>query len=303
MIDDWKKNIPLNVRLRVFIRDWYTKNVYNPYQIFRRKNGWADRDLFQHIKIQTNYRCTRRCSFCHYGLDTPPKNVEMDDALYYKIIDQLKALSYRGRVSLYETNEPLTDKRLPNYLRYTRENLPKAWLFITTNGDLLKEGDIESLFANGLDYMYLNSYDQRARSRNIDLLSNLGKQIRKKVKHIDRTYQTTWTSRAGNIKQFHKKTLYNSCDMVYLVFYIKPSGKAYSCINDYFDFNEMGDLNKQTILEAWFGDTFKNLRMELNRGNRNCSPLCAQCDYDGYTNLPKVPRQRQRSNKRIELEG
>lgn len=287
--NDWKKNIPLGIRLRVFIRNLYIKNIYNPYQVFRRKNGWANHDLFQHIKIQTNYQCTRRCSFCYYGMDIPHKNIEMDSTLYYKIIDQLKALSYQGIVSLYECNEPLTDRRLPDFLRYARKQLPNAQFFITTNGDLLKQGDVESLFSDGLNYMYLNSYDKKAYSRNINLLTNINKQLRKNIKHIDRTYQSSWTSRAGNIKQFHKQALCNPCDMVYLVFYIKPDGEAYSCINDFFNVNEMGNLNNQTLLEVWFGDTFKNLRRELNRGNRGYSSLCAQCDYVGYTNLPKVP--------------
>ncbi len=260
MTDEWKKNIPLATRMRVFIRNWYIKNISNPYQVFRRRNGWADRDLFRHIKIQTNYQCTRRCAYCYYGMDIPHENIEMDQAVYYKIIDELKALSYHGIVSLYECNEPLTDKRFPDFLRYARKQLPKAKLFITTNGDLLKQGRIEALFADGLNYMYLNSYDKQAYTRNMELLNNLSQQLRNKITNIDRTYQTSWTSRAGNIKQFHKEALHAPCDMVYVVFYIKPNGKAYSCINDFFNVNEMGDLSKQQILDVWFGDTFKKLR-------------------------------------------
>jgi len=276
------------IRVRVFIRDLYLKSIFNPCQVFRRNRGWADKDIFHHIKIQTNYQCTRQCSFCYYGMKVPHDNIVMDEKIYYKIIDQLKDLSYHGIVSLYECNEPLTDKRFPVFLSYARKQLPYAQLFITTNGDLLKPGDIEMLLDKGLDYMYLNSYDKSAYARNMDLFSALNKKLRKKITHIDRTYQTSWTSRAGNIKQFHKKAISAPCDMVYTVFYIKPDGKAYSCINDFFSVNEMADLNKQSLLEAWFSDSFKKFRKELNRGNRGCSPLCSKCDYAGYTNLPKI---------------
>lgn len=76
--------------------------------------------------------------------------------------------------------------------------------------------------------------------------------------------------------------------MIYKVLYIKPTGKVCSCYNDFYDINEMGDLNKDSILEVWFGDKFKKLREELNKGNRNCSELCSQCDYVGYGNSPKI---------------
>jgi len=286
--DDWKKNISLAIRVKMYIRDLYLKILFNPYQVLRRKQGWADKDIFRHIKIQTNYTCTRKCTFCYYGMDVPHENIIMDDKIYYSIIDQLKNLSYRGIVSLYECNEPLTDKRFPDFLSYARKQLSHAKLFITTNGDLLRQGDIEMLFDKGLDYMYLNSYDEKAYIKNVGLLRNLGRQLCKKITHIDRTYQTSWTSRAGNIKQFHKKAIKAPCDMVYTVFYIKPDGKAYSCINDFFGVNMMGDLSKQSILEAWFSDSFKKFRKELNNGNRGCSSLCSKCDYVGYTNLPKV---------------
>jgi len=290
--DDWKKSIPFNVRLRVFIRDWYIKNVYNNYQVFRRKNGWADSDLFRHILIQTNYRCTRRCSFCHYGLDTPPKNVDMDDGLFYKIINQLSELRYSGRIGLMEMNEPLTDKRLPQFLRYARKQVPRAWFFITTNGDLLSERKAKSLFDDGLDYIYLNSYDQKALNLHLTLINNIDPKYRSKIYHIDRTYQTWWSSRGGNLKQFYKKAVKAPCDMVYLVMYVKPTGKVYACYNDYYDVNEMGDLNKQNLLDAWFSKSFMDLRKELNRSNRDYSPLCAQCDYIGYHSLPRIPLSR-----------
>lgn len=286
--DSWKKNIPLATRMRICIRDWHIKHIHNPYATMRRKKGWADGDLFKHIKIQTNYQCTRRCSYCHYGLEEPPTNIEMNESLYYSIFDQLKAFSYKGIVSLYEINEPLTDKRFYKFMKYARTSLPHAWIFITTNGDLLMKEDAESFFRTGLNFMYLNSYDKVALARNRELIAELGSEYRSVINHIDRTYQTSWTSRAGNVKQFHKGGCIATCDQVYEVMYVKPTGKVYSCINDFFNLNEMGDLNEQTIREIWFGDAFKELRRNLVRRKREFSNLCRQCDYQGYSNLPKV---------------
>src|SRR3989339_1040105 len=105
MSDDWKNNIPLRIRTKVFLRDWYIRNIRNPYQSFRRKQGLADKDLFKHIKIQTNYMCTRKCSFCHYGLERSPVKQNINEKLFKRIINELASISYSGILSLYEINE------------------------------------------------------------------------------------------------------------------------------------------------------------------------------------------------------
>ena len=297
MNNQWKSNIPIVKRIQIFLRDWYLMRISNPYQKYRRSIGFAHKDLFKHILIQTNYKCTRSCAFCHYGLETPPKNVDMDEGLFYDIIDQLKTIKYSGRIGLFEMNEPLTDKRFFKFLKYTRQNVPKAWLIITTNGDLLDKGKLETLFINGLNHMYLNSYDIKALSRNLTLLNSIHLNLQKKITHINRTYQTDWTSRGGNIEQFRKTSIQASCDMVYRVMYIKPTGKVYSCYNDFFDINEMGDLNTQRLLKVWYGKSFVELRDELDIGNRECNQLCSQCDFIGYHALPKVPLSWQFKNK------
>lgn len=288
-IDDWKKNIQLRKRARVFVRDWCIQNIYNPYQIFRRRRGWSDGDLFQHILIQTNYLCTRRCHFCHFGLDASPPNVDMDEALFCNIIDQLQEIRYSGRIGPFEMNEPLTDSRLPKFLRYARQHVPAAWLIITTNGDLLNEKILNSFFNDGLNHLYLNSYDQKALFHNSALLQKIHPNLRKRITHLNRTYQTDWTSRGGNIKRFQRAAVKGPCDMVYRVMYIKPTGKVYSCYNDFFDVNEMGDLNQQSLLDVWFGKAFTALRRQLTLGRRSYSRLCGQCDYGGYHSLPNVP--------------
>ena len=125
--------------------------------------------------------------------------------------------------------------------------------------------------------------------RNLKLLEEITPEYRKLAKHTNRTYQVVWSSRAGNINQFKKNTVFAPCDLVYEVLYIKPTGIVYPCYNDFYNIDEMGDLNKNSILDIWFGDKLKKMRMELNKCNRNYSKLCSQCDYIGHGNLPHIP--------------
>ncbi len=289
MFLSWQKNIKLSIRIKIWIRDNYLKKIYNPYQIIRRKFGLAQKDLFKHVLLQTNYRCTRKCSFCHYGLAESPNNVDINEDLFYNIIDELKKLDYKGRIGLFEMNEPLTDRRFVKFLSYTRKKLPKAWIFISSNGDLLNVSKAIELFEKGLNFIYLSSYDLKALERNLQLLEELPKKYSKLINHLNRTYQTDWTSRGGNVEKYKKKMINNPCDMIYRVMYVKPTGKVHSCYNDFYDINIMGDLKKQSITEVWYGEKYNKLRETLDNKHRELNKLCSGCEYIGYGNLPKIP--------------
>ena len=115
--------------------------------------------LFDHILIQTNNRCTKKCSFCWYGMkgvDIPDD--EMPQWLFYKIIDDLAGINYSGRVSLFEMNEPLTDPRIFEWVRYVNKKIPKSWQMLVTNGDLLTEDKAIKFFESGVDYLNISSY-------------------------------------------------------------------------------------------------------------------------------------------------
>lgn len=238
--------------------------------------------LFRHINIQTNNRCTRRCHFCYYGIieELPPLEL-MSESLFKKIISELVELNFKGRISLYEINEPMTDKRIYKFLSYIKEKLPEAFQLLVSNGDLLTKDKAEKLFDNGLDELRVNCYSKDEVKKNIELVKYLkNKGYRAKI--IKNYKATEWDSRGGHIKEYYRKARKAPCELVYKQIIIKPSGKVGSCINDFFDVNVMGDTNKQTLKEIWFGDRFERLRKQLINKKRQYAKLCSQCDYVGY---------------------
>src|ERR671930_1998649 len=114
--------------------------------------------LFTRIQIQTVSWCNRSCAFCPSG-KFPVEKVFMPVEVYHRIIDQLQALNYSGRISPYLMNESLLDKRLPALIAYTREHCPESWIAINTNGDALSEKLLARLFDAGLNSLDVNAYD------------------------------------------------------------------------------------------------------------------------------------------------
>ncbi len=117
--------------------------------------------LFTRIQIQTVSWCNRSCAFCPSG-KFPVDKVFMPAEIYHRLIDQLQAVHYAGRISPYLMNESLLDKRLPELLAYTRAHCPESWIAINTNGDALSEALLERLFDAGLNSLDVNAYDSPA---------------------------------------------------------------------------------------------------------------------------------------------
>ncbi|MDQ1256346.1 MAG: Radical protein [Candidatus Hydrogenedentes bacterium] len=103
------------------------------------------------IQIQTQSGCDGRCVFC------PNKDIikaglpqgRMEPELFRKIIDELAETRPR-RISPYLMNEPLLDKRLPEFVRYITEKVPDATTLVTTNGTHLDRDLGKALIEAGL---------------------------------------------------------------------------------------------------------------------------------------------------------
>jgi MoaA/NifB/PqqE/SkfB family radical SAM enzyme len=103
------------------------------------------------VQVQTQAGCDGRCVFCpneevlHSGLP----HGKMTPELFQKIVDELAETRPR-RILPYLMNEPLLDKRLPEFVRYIAERLPDTTTLVTTNGTHLTEDRAEALMDAGL---------------------------------------------------------------------------------------------------------------------------------------------------------
>lgn len=273
----------------------FVRDAVDVYELARRRlSGTYDRTrLFRHVKLQTNNLCTRRCSFCEFGLpEREPKARVMADALFEKILGELEALRYDGRLSLFEINEPLTDKRLLSLLHAGSRRLPGAFHTLTSNGDLLTGERLAALFDAGLDRLYLSSYDDEGRRRNLELIAGASPENRERVVHQDMVAipEELLDNRGGSVtlRGLRSRGRGRPCERVEKLISIKPSGLVVSCASDFYGVNAMGDLNTQTMTEVWFGPRFEALRAALRSGSREASPLRAKCDYPGYGGFYEV---------------
>jgi hypothetical protein len=125
---------------------------------------------------------------------------KMPTSTYIHILNELHENGYKGNLHLYLMGESLCDPRIHDFISVARKLFPENIIFISTNGDYLKERqDIENLLESGLTWMAISNYDQNGR------LGELAEGFPNVVCTSLEKLEPSFYNRAGNIDTKCKK--------------------------------------------------------------------------------------------------
>ena len=111
------------------------------------------------IEVETQNRCNNDCPFCPVNRNNDTrKHAVMKDEIFYQMIEQLRAMDYRGVISLFSNNEPLLDGRILKFIEHAKKFLPHAKHILYTNGLLLNSKKFSAL-TNNLDTLIIDNYN------------------------------------------------------------------------------------------------------------------------------------------------
>lgn len=239
--------------------------------------------VFSRIEIETINRCNLTCSFCptNKHFDTRPFKL-MEERLFFSIIKQLQDMDYTGLLALFSNNEPLLDERIIDFCKVTKQSLPKAFLYLYTNGTLLHLDKFIKL-TEYLDLLLIDNY-----SNTLTLIKPVqevydycmkNKVYQDKVRIRLRKMNDVLTTRASQAKNRTKiQPLTISCPLPFSQMVIRPDGKVSLCCADALGKMTLGDVTKDRIVDIWRSDTYKEIRRLILKSRRNIS-LCSGCDY------------------------
>lgn len=241
--------------------------------------------LFHEIEIETINRCNGICGFCPVNINRDIRKEQfMEESLFFKIIGELEELGFAGRVALFSNNEPLLDDRLIPFSKYTREHLPDAQIHLFTNGTLLTLDKFLELIPY-LDELIIDNYNQQLQF--IPMVKEIKEYIegikdptlRKKVKILLRKPNEILSSRGGDApNRNHVMDVCNeTCALPFCQMVVRPSGEVSLCCNDPYGKITLGNLNKETIREVWYGEDYREVRRKLLKGRENLEH-CKNCD-------------------------
>ncbi|MCR4933655.1 MAG: radical SAM protein [Lachnospiraceae bacterium] len=239
--------------------------------------------LFNHVEIETINRCNWKCSFCPVsaGNDIRVKAV-MSDELFKKIIDELSAMNYSGRLALFSNNEPFLDPKIIERHKYAREKVPAARMHLFTNGTLLTVDKFVEIMKY-LDELIIDNYNQ-----NLELNDNPQKiadfceehpEYKERATIVLRKENEILTSRGGDAPNRTKESIFGNdrCVLPFRQLIVRPDGKVSLCCNDPYGKMTLGDLNVSSIKDVWYGKEYSDVRKKILKG-RKCLAHCVNCD-------------------------
>jgi hypothetical protein len=238
--------------------------------------------LFRFIEIETINRCNGACSFCPVNSKADPRELRiMSEELFRSILAQLREVRFTGNLSLYSNNEPLLDSRLADFARMAKELVPHARIILFTNGTLLTVPLFRSLVRH-LDRMIVDNYSDRLEMhpnvRQVADYWNANTIPGKKVVFSIRRQDDILSSRGGaSPNRRYVSSVRSSCMLPFCQMVVRPDGKLSLCCNDALGSVTLGDLNRETLVDAWNGRMYRDIRSQIRSGRENVG-ICSRCD-------------------------
>ncbi len=245
------------------------------------------------IEISESGTCNRSCSFCPRSApDFVDKKEFISNNLHEKLCSELKELNYKGTIRYSGFVEPLIDKNIFNLISMARTYLPNVNMEMVTNGDPLNLKRLIKLFDCGLNRILISAYDGKDEAEKLESLCKTAKLninqyiVRHRYYSEDKDFGITLSNRSGLMENAEykipslKEALKKPCYIPSYTFFLDYQGDVLMCPHDWGKKIILGNLNKQRLLDIWFGKKSMILRKRLNNSDRNFTP-CNVCDVDG----------------------
>ena len=283
----------------------------------RWKMPLADQPRF--IQLETVTKCNARCEFCpQHEIVRDPSRMPTDT--WQKIVDDTRGLGITYRPFL--TNEPFVDNRMPEIVRYIKQNDSTAHVEFNTNGELVTEKLAIELLEAGVDIMRFSidglsreTYEPSRVGINYDKVMERTQRFlqlwdeggyRDKVftevrmirvpenTHEVQAYEEFWGPKCSEVLvtelyqwpwtgQKREDVVMKPCLKVLDELFFYSNGNATICCWDVHERAVIGNVLDQSVQDIWDSYAAHCLRDLLNDGRRDLIHLCSRCNaYEGY---------------------
>ena len=242
----------LDSKIRIKLGEMY----YNVNNMLR----YGTADMFHKFCIEISTKCNRHCSYCPNSKYSRG-NFRMDWDLFKKIIENLKSINYNQWIIPSFYNEPLLMKDLREWLSYIKQELPKAKIWIFTNGDYLNEDRFKELDAYVDRWLVTNH-------------GNLNKDIPDSPKIT--VENLSYYSTRGGLVDVPNLVLMERCTIPSYTFQVLYNGDCVICCDDYFGKYIFGNIGEELLMDIWNKPLYKEARKKLRNGIAPFE-ICTHC--------------------------
>jgi len=255
-----------------------------------------DKKTFSPAVIELNIiaKCNRTCSFCPVSSEEFYKennySGRMEKEFFHMLVNDLKSISYSGKVQFAALSEPLLHKDITYFISYLRDKVKGVNIELVTNGDVLNAPRLAALFEAGLNILNISMYDG---DQQIKYFKEMVKEADIPEENVllrrrylqNGNYGITFSNKGGliDLKKFstiEKLPLEKICYYPFYHMMIDINGDVVPCCHDWGKKGIIGNLYNNSLMEIWNGKKVSLLRKKLSNFDRNIDP-CKKCDTLG----------------------
>jgi radical SAM protein with 4Fe4S-binding SPASM domain len=268
---NWKRKAFIALK-KFHISNSISEKIYIIYSKVNNFIKYRDPYFFRSVAIEISTDCNRTCNYCPNTLEGTPTEFMSEDT-FKKVIKELQSIKFSGVINYHFYNEPLLDKRLPEFVRYVNKHLPSCVSRVFSNGDFLTLDLADELIDAGVSDLNITIHDFKAE----DLLKKLGPVLEKYPGYISVTslHGKPLLNRGGaiDVDLLDKK---DNCIDPLVILQVDYKGNVLLCCNDYYREHSFGNITNKNISQIWQGDEFVKLRRELREGIAELE-ICRAC--------------------------
>lgn len=239
------------------------------------------------IEINPTELCNRKCNFCPRSDSNiyPNRNLHVLDNVIERVVSELIINNYTGVLHFSGFGEPLLNKNLIKHIQYIKEQIPKIYIEMTTNGDNLNITTI-ALLQHHINNINVDCYDnvnQKERFHALFKSINFTKyRIRELWDYESVRHEVFFNNRAGAIQGIGESRQQSAqCYMPFYKLFIDWNGDILICCNDWQrQQKNLGNILTHSLYDIWYSKTISSIRANLINGQR-IDNACKNCNVCG----------------------
>ncbi|MGH7563925.1 MAG: SPASM domain-containing protein [Gemmatimonadota bacterium] len=253
--------------------------------------------LFERLQVESQSNCNRSCWFCPRTYDRSGRYLDtrgepvlhrMPTEKILDLLDQARAMGFRGRVGFHHYSEPLLDKRNVVLAWAARERHMEPYLH--TNGDALRKN--ERLCAEVREVyriIVIGLYDYRTNEE----LEEAKMYWRRRLASEDLDFSPIGPRgvRSGHSIGVPRAlvpsdvrmavpdlTFANApCHRPLIRLIIQHDGEVCNCCEDLHGDFGLGNVHRSSLEDLWYSERHALIVEDLVRGHRENYALCRNC--------------------------
>lgn len=251
------------------------------------------------VEIELFSYCNRACDWCpNREIDRKKVNKEIDDNIFFALLESLKKNKYKNPITFSRYNEPLAyDKILKKRISTIKKYLPNNKMITNTNGDFLNNEvlnglEIDELTVMDYDDLGIEGCREKLQLVGAEIINENYPYIYAKRKNMEILYFIDWkknrliTDRGGILKELSIKKRTKICLEPSYFVGINYDGTVSPCCNIRNDIESnkkyiIGDLHDNSLEEILNNNKAFSFRKSCMNGVFEENGPCYYCENNG----------------------